>query len=179
MVCRLPQLAHIDQLCDIYVTTKHQCAPFPKQAKYRADKPLELVHGDLCGHITPATPGGRRYILLLVDDATRYMWTAFLADKSSAPESIKKIQAAAENKCGRKLKVFRTDNGGEFTSASFTEYFAGQGVEWHHSTPHTLEQNGMVEQCNQSVMAMAHALLKQRGMPTLLGRGREHGHVPP
>jgi transposase InsO family protein len=90
----------------------------------------------LCGPITPATPRGRRYILILVDDATRYMWTTFLVDKSGVPESIKKIQAAAENKCGRKLKVFRIDNGGEFTLASFIEYFAGQGVERHHSMPH-------------------------------------------
>jgi transposase InsO family protein len=95
-----------------------------------------------------ATPGGRRYILLLVDDATRYMWTAFLADKSSTQESIKKIQAAVENNCGRKLRVFRTDNGGEFTSASFAESFACQGVERHHSTPHTLQQNGVVERHN-------------------------------
>jgi hypothetical protein len=54
------------------------------------------------------------------------------------PKSIKKIQAAAENKCGRKLRVFRTDNGDEFMLASFAEYFASQGVEWHHSAPHTL-----------------------------------------
>jgi hypothetical protein len=121
----LPQLAHIEQLCDVCVTTKDRRAPFPKQAKYRADKPLKLVHGDLCGPITPATLGGRRYILLLVDDAMRYMWTSFLAEKSSMPESIKRIQTATENKYGRKLRVFRTDNGGEFTSASLTEYFAG------------------------------------------------------
>jgi hypothetical protein len=116
MVRRLPQLAHIEQLCDVCITTKQQRTLFPKQAKYRVDKPLELVHSDLCSPISPETPGGRCYILLLVDDATRYMWIAFLADKSSTPESIKKIQAAAENKCRRKLKVFHTNNGGEFTS---------------------------------------------------------------
>jgi hypothetical protein len=65
------------------------------------------------------------------------MWAAFLADKSSVPESIKKIQAAAENKCGRKLRVFRTDSSGEFTSVSFIEYFADQGVEQHHYAPHS------------------------------------------
>jgi transposase InsO family protein len=82
-------------------------------------------------------------------------------------ESIKKIQAAMEDKCGRKLKVFHTDNGGEFTSASFTKNFVGQDVEWHHSTPHTPQQNGVVERRNQSVVAVAHALLKQRGMPAI------------
>jgi hypothetical protein len=44
-----------------------------------------------CSPITPATPGGQHYILLLVDDATRYMWVAFLVEKSNAPKSIRKI----------------------------------------------------------------------------------------
>ncbi|KAL5225530.1 hypothetical protein ABZP36_012169 [Zizania latifolia] len=35
---------------------------------------LYLVHGDLCGPITPATPDGKKYFLLLVDDWSRYMW---------------------------------------------------------------------------------------------------------
>jgi transposase InsO family protein len=146
---------------------QHQRAPFPKQAKYTEDRPLELVHDDLCGPITLATLGGRCYILLLVEDATRYMWASFLVEKSSVPKSIKKIQVAAENKCGRKLRVFRTDNGGKFMSASFTEYFAGQGVERHHSAPHTPQQNGVVDRRNQSVVAMVRALLKQRGMPAI------------
>jgi hypothetical protein len=92
---------------------------------------------------------------------------AFLAKKSSAPEFIKKIQAATKNKCGRKLRVFRTDKGGEFTSASFAEYFADPGVERHNSAPHTSQQNGMVERRNQLVVAMVCALLKQRGMPAI------------
>jgi hypothetical protein len=167
MVRGLPQLAHVEQLCDVCVTTKHQRAPFPKQARYRADKPLELVHGDFCGPIMPATPRGRHYILLLVEDATRYMWVAFLAEKSSTPESIKKIQAAAESKCGRKLRVFCTNNVGKFTLASFPEYFAGQGVERHQLAPHTPQQNDVVEQRNQTVVAMVRALLKQRGMPAI------------
>jgi hypothetical protein len=40
MMMMPPQLAHVEQLCDICVTTKHRHAPFPKQDKYRADKPL-------------------------------------------------------------------------------------------------------------------------------------------
>jgi transposase InsO family protein len=58
--------------------------------------------------------------------------------------------------------VFRTNNDGEYTSASFAEYFANQGVERHHSAPHTPQQNGVVEWRNQMVVAMACALLKQR-----------------
>jgi transposase InsO family protein len=97
----------------------------------------------------PATPGERRYILLLVDDATRYMWVAFLAAKSEATGAIRRIQEAAEE-CGRKLRVLRIDNGREFTAAEFTAYYVDEGVKRHFS---------MVERRNQTVVVMAHALL--------------------
>jgi hypothetical protein len=106
----VPPITHIDQFYDMCVLAKHHCGAFPKQNKYRMEKALELVHGDLCGPVKPATPGERRYILLLVDDATRYMWVAFLAAKSEATGAIRRIQEAAEE-CGRKLRVLRIDNG--------------------------------------------------------------------
>ena len=70
--------------------------PFPAKVKYHAEDVLDLVHGDLYGPITLATPGGRRYFLLLVDDASRYMWLALLTAKSDAATAITKFQAAAE-----------------------------------------------------------------------------------
>jgi hypothetical protein len=73
MVCGLPPISHAEQFCDTCVLAKHRRGVFPKQSKYRVDKALELVHDDLCGLVKPTTPGGRRYFLLLVDDATRYM----------------------------------------------------------------------------------------------------------
>jgi transposase InsO family protein len=119
------------------------------------------VHGDLCGPVTPATPGGRRYFLLLVDDLSRYMWVVVLGSKGEAANVIRRAQAAVEAECGRKL---RTDNGGEFTAAEFTSYCADEGVQRHYSAPYNPQQNGIVERRNQTVVRMAHVLLKQREM---------------
>jgi transposase InsO family protein len=110
------------------------------------------MHGDLCDPVTPATPGGRRYFLLLVDDLSRYMWVVVLGSKGEA----------AEAECGRKLRVLHTDNGGEFAS-----YCADEGVQRYYSAPYSPQQNGVVERHNQTVVWMAWALLKQRGMPAV------------
>ncbi|WVZ54330.1 LOW QUALITY PROTEIN: hypothetical protein U9M48_005142 [Paspalum notatum var. saurae] len=67
--------------------------------------------------------------------------------------------------CGRKLRVLRTDNGGEFTAAEFASYCADEGIRRHYSAPYSPQQNGVVERRNQTVVGMARALLKQRGMP--------------
>jgi hypothetical protein len=103
MVRRLSPISHAEQLCDTCVLAKHRRGVFSKQSKYRADKALELVHGDLCEPVKSATPGGRRYFLLLIDDATHYMWVVLLTAKSEASSAIKRIQAAAEKECNCKL----------------------------------------------------------------------------
>jgi transposase InsO family protein len=160
MVRGLPLISHAEQFYDTCVLAKHRRGVFPKQSKYRVDNTLELVHDDLCGPIKPATPDGRHYFLLLIDDATCYMWVVLLTAKSEASSVLEHIQAAAEKECGRKLRVLRTDNRGEFTMAEFTAYCADEGITRHFSAPYTPQQNGVVEQRNQTVVAMAQALLK-------------------
>jgi transposase InsO family protein len=60
--------------------------------------------------------------------------------------------------------VLRTDNGGEFTTVEFASYCADEGIQHHYSAPYSPQQNGVVEWRNQTVVGMARALLKQRGM---------------
>jgi transposase InsO family protein len=122
------------------------------------------VQGDLCGPVTPATPGGRRYFLLLINDLSRYMWVVVLGNKGEAADAIRRAQTAAEAECGRKLRVLRTDNDSEFTAAEFTSYCADEGVKRHYSAPYSLQHNSVVERRNQTVVWMAQALLKQRGI---------------
>jgi hypothetical protein len=133
MVRGLPCLDHVEQLCDVCVLTKQRRLPFPQQSSFRAKERLELVHGDLCGPVTPATPGGRRYFLLLVDDLSRYMWVMVLDSKGEAANVINRVQVAAEVECDRKLRVLRTDNGGEFIAAEFASYCTDEGVQRHYS----------------------------------------------
>jgi transposase InsO family protein len=144
MVHGMPQIDHVKQLCDTCVVTKHKWRPFPRQASYRALKQLELVHGDLYGPVTSATPGSRRYFLLVVDDASRFIWTV-LPTKAATADAIKHVQAIAEKESGLKLQVLRTDNDGEFTTAKFTAYCTDEGIQRDYSTSYSQQQNGMVE----------------------------------
>jgi len=86
--------------------------------------------------LSTAIPGGRRYFLLLVNDATRYMWVALLTTKDMAADAIKHLQAVAEKQSGKKLRTLRTDNGREFTVGEFTAYCVEEGIQRHYSTPY-------------------------------------------
>ena len=137
MVRGMPVIKHAEQVYNTCIMTKQHWRPFPQQAKYRAQEQLELIHGDLCEPVTPTTPGVRRYFLLLVDDASRFMWAVLLPSKDAAADAIKHVQAATEKESGRKLWVLRTDNGGKFTVAEFADYCAGEGIRRHFSSPHS------------------------------------------
>jgi hypothetical protein len=121
MVRGLPVISHVEQLCEACIAGKHRRAPFRATTKYRATAPLELVHGDLCGPITPPTPGGICFFLLLVDDHTRFMWIVLLRTKDEASTALRRFQAEAEKESGRLLRVLCTDRGGEFTATDFAE----------------------------------------------------------
>jgi transposase InsO family protein len=146
MVTGLPTIEE-KQGCYTCIITKQRQAPFPAKANYKDDAPLDLVHGDLCGPITPTAPAGRRFFLLLVD-ATRYMWLTLLSAKGDAASAIKAVKAAAELEVGRQLHVLKTDNSGKFTVKELTEYCSNEGVQRHFSATYTPQQNGIVERRN-------------------------------
>jgi transposase InsO family protein len=163
----LPLLSQVDQVCEACLAGKHRRMSFLHAAQRRATEVLELFHGDLCGPITPVTPSGKRYFLLLVDDHSRYMWVALLATKDEAPVAIRHIQAAAERKSGKQLCALRTDwgGGGEFTTAHFHEYFAELGVRRDLTASYTPQQNGVVDRRNQTVVRTARTLLNAKNLP--------------
>ena len=125
----------VNKLCDGCLIGKQRRTPFPSRTSYRVDEPLELVHGDICGPINPATPGGKSLFLLLVDDKSRFMWLTLLQAKSEAAEAVKRIKAQAEAECEKKMRVLRTDRGREFTSTSFSKYCNEIGIQRHLTVP--------------------------------------------
>jgi hypothetical protein len=90
MVRGMPSFDHVEQFYDVYVLTKQMRLPFSQQSSFRAKEWLELVHEDLCDPVTPATPGGRRYFLLLIDDISRYMWVVVLSSKGEVVDAIRR-----------------------------------------------------------------------------------------
>src|SRR6266508_2593501 len=168
LVRGLPRIEQEEQLCEACLAGKQRRTPFPQQSTYRASNQLELVHADLCGPIAPATPGGRRYFLLLVDDCSRFMWATLLTSKDEAAGTLARFQAVAVAESGRRLRTLRTDRGGEFTSGTFAAHCAKTGVQRHLPAPYSPQQNGVVEQRNQTVVASARSMLKAKGIPNYL-----------
>jgi hypothetical protein len=88
--------------------------------------------------------------------------------KDGAMFAFTTFQTWVEAEAGRKIGTLRMDHGGEFTTWTFAEHCARHGVQWHLTVPYNLEQNGVVERRNQSVLGMARSMLKVVSMPSWL-----------
>ncbi|RDY04651.1 hypothetical protein CR513_11615, partial [Mucuna pruriens] len=114
MVKGMFHINHPNQLCEACLLGKHARRCFPKEAKSRANKPLELVHTDACGPIDPPSFCKNKYFLLFIDDFSRKTWVYFLTHKSMAFVMFKNFKALVKNH-SYVIKALRSDRGGEFT----------------------------------------------------------------
>ncbi len=96
---------------------KHHQSQFPTGGGKRSEEPLGLVHSDVCGKMSAQSLSGGEYFLTFIDNKTRHVWMYVLKHKDQVFERFLEWKALVEKSTGRKLKVLRTDNGGEYTSA--------------------------------------------------------------
>lgn len=145
--------------CEVCLKGKLTRNKFPKASTSKSKEILDLIHCDLCGPMQNTTPGGNKYFLTLIDDYSRYCTVFFLASKDMAYEKIKQFIEQSENQLGKRLKILRTDRGGEFVNKQMQQYFKEKGIIHQLTAPYTPEQNGVAERKNRSLMEMARCML--------------------
>lgn len=91
-----------------------------------------------------------------------------MKEKSEAFTKFKSFKALAEQETGTKIKTFRTDRGGEFTSREFKEYCEDMGIEPHLTDPYSPQQNEVVERRNRTLLEMTQSLLRHMDVPNFL-----------
>lgn len=91
MAYGLPDFIQPKDVCTGCLILKQTRNPFPGEANFHAKQVLELVHGDLCGPISPTTMGENKYFLLLVDDYSKIIWIYMLTGKGEALAAFKKF----------------------------------------------------------------------------------------
>ena len=127
--------------------------------KFTTIEKLEIVHADLNGPTKTKGLYGERYFMILVDDFSTMMWVAFLKEKFEAFDKFKIFKNRVENEFGMKIKCLRLDRRGEFTSNEFNMICEENGIKRQLLAPRTLEQNGVAERRNKSVIEAARAML--------------------
>ncbi len=148
---------------------QHRNAVSTKPAT-RAERPLALVHTDLCDFCA-MSQGNAQYLFVIVDDFSRYVWVKALQRKSDAFDTFKQFAAYAEKHHahdGYVLQRVRSDNGGEYTSAEFSEFMRAKGIQRERATAYAHHQNGVAERMNRTIVECVRTMLNDAALPTTL-----------
>lgn len=103
-----------------------------------------------------------------MDDYSGIIWVYLLKSKDQAFDAFKKFRIQVETSSGKKVKIFRSDRGGEFMSSKFISYCDETGIVRQFTAPYTPQQNGVVERRNRTVVAMARSMLKEKYMSSMM-----------
>ena len=98
LVVGLPKLAfEKDKICDACQQGKQIKESFKAKNVVLTSGPLQLLHMDLFVPIKISSLSGKKYILVIVDDYTRYTWTFFLAQKDDTFHEFSKFCKKVQN----------------------------------------------------------------------------------
>ncbi|GJT08915.1 retrovirus-related pol polyprotein from transposon TNT 1-94 [Tanacetum coccineum] len=126
-----------DHLCSACERGKSKKTSHPPKLVPSDHYKLELLHMDLCGPMRVASINGKKYILVIVNDYSRYTWVYILHSKDKTPENIKKFIAQAQLNYKAKVCKIRTDNGTEFKNAILKAHYEKLGIMQQFSTART------------------------------------------
>ncbi|GJR53837.1 integrase, catalytic region, zinc finger, CCHC-type containing protein [Tanacetum coccineum] len=124
LVRGLPRLKYEkDHLCSACAIGKSKKQSHKPKSEDTNQEKLYLLHMDLCGPMRVASVNGKRYILVIVDDYSRFTWMKFLASNDEAPDFIIKFLKMIQVRLNATVKNFRTDNGTEFVNQTLRSYY--------------------------------------------------------
>nr|GFA31046.1 hypothetical protein [Tanacetum cinerariifolium] len=129
---------------------------------------LYLLHMDLCGPMRVKSINGKKYILIIVDDYSRFTWVIFLRSKDETPDFIIKFLKMIQVRLNVPVRCIQTDNGIEFVNQTLRDYYEEVGISHETSVARSSQQNGVVERRNRTLIEAAHTMLIYAQAPLFL-----------
>ncbi|GKD38625.1 integrase, catalytic region, zinc finger, CCHC-type containing protein [Tanacetum coccineum] len=123
---------------------------------------------DLCGPMRVASVNGKKYILVLVDDYSRFTWVKCLRSKDEALDFIIKFLKMIQVRLKVPVRRIRQDNGTEFVNQTLCEYYEKVGISHETSVARSLQKNGVVERRNRTLIDVARTMLIYAKAPLFL-----------
>src|SRR5579859_5107045 len=145
---------------------KMVAASHPPVNQVMTDHPEELLHMDTVGPARVRSAGGKWYVLVIVDDFSRYSWVFFMETKDEAFGFVRDLILRLQNELPKHaMRAIRSDNGTEFKNSRFDDFCCGLGLEHQYSSPYVPPQNGVVERKNRTLVEMARTMLDEHRTP--------------
>ncbi|GKA13122.1 retrovirus-related pol polyprotein from transposon TNT 1-94 [Tanacetum coccineum] len=147
-----------DHLCSTCALGKSKKTSHQPKAEDTNQEKLYLLHMDLCSTMRVASINRKRYILVIVDDYSRFTWLRFFKTKD-VPAAIIKCIKNIQVRLNAIVRNVRTDNGTEFVNQTLREWYENVGISHQTSVARTPQQNGVVERRNRTLIEVARTML--------------------
>jgi transposase InsO family protein len=105
------------------------------------------------------------YYVIFSDDYSRKTWIYFLKAKDDIFNKFQEFKALVENLSGRKIKILRSDNGGEYTSNEFKYFRREAGIKRELKTPYNPQHNGLAERKSISIVEATKGMIHDQNLP--------------
>lgn len=153
--------------CSVCLKGKIKRRPFLKRKPRTVKKRGEKIHTDICGPITPLGPHNEQYLIFFIDE---YTGEGFLYPMKQKSDATEKFQLFLQDFGQRPtcIKSIRADNAQEYKAGTFAAMCANLQIRQEFSTPHTPQQNGLVERRWQTINNMSRCMLIESGLPKYL-----------
>ncbi|KAJ9535269.1 LOW QUALITY PROTEIN: hypothetical protein OSB04_un001633 [Centaurea solstitialis] len=166
LVTGLPSLKFTkEQLCSACEMGKIKKSSHKLKVEHNTFKPLQLLHMDLRGPMRVQSINGRKYVLVIVDDFSRYTWVNFLRSKDGASDIIISFIRSVQVRLQLPVQVIRTDNGTEIKNRKLDSFLDSVGITHTFSAARTPQQNGVVERKNHTLVEAARTMLAFSKLP--------------
>nr|GFC36573.1 retrovirus-related Pol polyprotein from transposon TNT 1-94 [Tanacetum cinerariifolium] len=147
---------HLCSACAMGKSTKKTHKPKSKDTK---QEKLYLLHMDLYGPMRVESVNGKKYILVIVNDYSRFTWVKFLRSKDETPMFIIKFLKMIQVRLNISVRRIRIDNGTEFVNQTLRDYYEEVGISHETLVARSPQQNGVVERRNRTLIEAARTML--------------------
>ena len=159
----LPGAVFKNDDCEACILGKHCRTVFP-QSSTIYERCFDLARSDVW--TAPCVSReNHKYFVTFIDEKYKYTWVTLIQSKDRVLEAFKNFQTHICNHFNAKLKILRLDNGGEYTSQAFKQYFAQHEIIHQTSYPYTPQQNGIAERKNIHLMEVARSMMFHTNVP--------------
>jgi hypothetical protein len=168
MVVGIPELQSVHEgICRGCALGKNIKKPFPS-SENRSKEILDLIHSDVCGPMPLKSLGGSLYYVTFIDDFSRKTWMYLIKTKDEVFGKFQEFKAEVENLTNKKIKILRSDNGGEYTSKELVSFCKATGIRRELIVPHNPQQNGVAERKNRSIEEFVKAMMNDQNLSMFL-----------
>ncbi|GJT55712.1 retrovirus-related pol polyprotein from transposon TNT 1-94 [Tanacetum coccineum] len=115
-----------------------------------------------------ASINGKKYILVIVDDYSRFTWVKFLRSKDEALDFIIKFFKMIQVWLKVTVRRIRTDNGTQFVNETLREYYEKIDISHETSIARSPQQNGVVKRRNRTIIEATRTMLIYAKAPLFL-----------